>query len=255
MTLTTTNIQEYKNRIGYSEPLTPTFDVLKAVQKKHLLHIPFENLDIHYNTPIELDINRIYQKVILNKRGGFCYELNGLFYQFIKYIGFNVKQVSARVYHKEDGYSKEFDHLAIVVTIDDEDYLTDVGFGEFAFSPLKLESGLVDEDERGQFKIDTYEDEYIRISKLIDDQWIPEYIFKNAHHELQEFRDRCVYQQTSPESHFTQKKLISRPTEHGRITLTSDQFKILENGVTQEIDISSDKEFESKLLYYFHIQI
>lgn len=255
MSLTAYTIQKYLKRIGYSQSLNPTLDVLQQIQKLHLLHIPFENLDIHYNTPIELDVDKIYQKIVMNNRGGFCYELNGLFYQLLSYIGFNAKQASARVFDQESGYSNEFDHLTIVVTIEGADYLTDVGFGEFAFSPLKMKSGLELKDERGRFKIDTYESEYFRVSKLVDGEWVPEYIFKNTHHDLNEFKEMCIYHQTSPNSHFTQKKLISSPTERGRITLMSNQLKILENDGIQEIEIKNSEEFESKLLEYFHIQI
>lgn len=255
MSLSYAKIEKYKKRICFEKDLEPTLEVLQDLQKAHLLHIPFENLDIHYNTPIELDIGRIYDKVVNNKRGGFCYELNGLFFQLLKYIGFEAKQVSVRVFSKETGYSNEFDHLAIVVTIKGRDYLTDVGFGEFAFRPLFLDTSTVQNDERGQFIVDNYKEEYIRISKILEGKPLPEYIFKNKHHYLREFSNMCNYHQTSPDSHFTKKKLISRPTEQGRITLTSDQLKIVENGITSEFEITHADNFQSKLIEYFHLRV
>jgi N-hydroxyarylamine O-acetyltransferase len=81
-------VKKYLERIGYKGSTEPTIGLLSALQKKHLLNIPFENLDIHYKTPIELDIAIIFEKVVIKKRGGFCYELNGIFHELLNSIGF-----------------------------------------------------------------------------------------------------------------------------------------------------------------------
>ena len=128
----------YLERIKYSGGLGLTMELLNALQKQHLLNVPFENLDIHYKTPIELSLTDIFEKVVNKRRGGFCYELNGLFFELLRSIGFPVKMVSARVFNNEQQtMSAEFDHLAIIATIDSLDYLVDVGFGEFALQPLE----------------------------------------------------------------------------------------------------------------------
>src|SRR6185295_560871 len=150
-------VKKYLDRIGYEGNTEPTIGLLSALQKRHLLNIPFENLDIHYNTPIELDIAVIFDKVVIKKRGGFCYELNGIFHELLNAIGFNVKMISARVFdQKQQIFSPEFDHLAIISKIDSIDYLVDAGFGEFAFSPLKFELNTIHNDERGMFRIERY---------------------------------------------------------------------------------------------------
>ena len=82
------NLHQYLQRIDYKGSLKPSLKTLANLQKQHLLHIPFENLDIAAGVPIELDINRIYKKVIMNKRGGFCYELNRLFCELLTQLGF-----------------------------------------------------------------------------------------------------------------------------------------------------------------------
>src|SRR4030095_9793774 len=133
-------IEKYLKRIDYNGNTQPTIGLLKALQKKHLLNIQFENLDIHYKVPIELDLKNIFEKVVIKRRGGFCYELNGIFCELLHSIGFDVKMISARVFdQRQQIFSPEFDHLAIIAKIDSTDYLADVGFGEFAFSPLKFE--------------------------------------------------------------------------------------------------------------------
>ena len=92
------NLEAYLKRINYSGDLTPSITILKQLQKTHLLNVPFENLDIHYGHPIELDLDKIYHKIVVRKRGGFCYELNGLFQNMLNIIGFDSKIISARVY-------------------------------------------------------------------------------------------------------------------------------------------------------------
>ena len=91
---------KYLDRIKYSGGLEPSLDLLKKLQKNHLLNIPFENLDIHFKVAIKLNIDRIYEKIVQNNRGGFCYEINGLFYELLRSIGFKAKRISARVYNK-----------------------------------------------------------------------------------------------------------------------------------------------------------
>ena len=150
------NVSNYIERINYSGKLEPTLEVLKALQRQHLLSIPFENLDIHYGIPIMLNIEAIYTKIIKNNRGGFCYELNGLFYNLLLEIGFDVKYLSAKVHTNDNQYGPEFDHLTLLVTINNIEYLTDVGFGEFIFEPLQLDINKLQEDERGNYIIENY---------------------------------------------------------------------------------------------------
>jgi len=161
-------IEKYLERIEFKGNTGPTIELLTALQKRHLLSIPFENLDIHYKTPIKLSPPDIYQKVVIKRRGGFCYELNSLFGDLLRSLGFKVKLISARVFNQQQQiFSPEFDHLAIIAKIDSTDYLADVGFGEFSFAPLKIELNTVQKDERGSFMIDKYDDLYYKVAKEV----------------------------------------------------------------------------------------
>ena len=249
------NIQDYINRIKYSGDLTPSFDVLKELQRAHLLRIPFENLDIHYNNPIDLDLDKIYRKVIGNKRGGFCYELNGMFHSLLKAIGFDSKIISARVYNsKKESFGKEYDHMAIIVNLNQIEYLVDVGFGEFTFHPLKLEIDRVQSDPRGNFIIEEYQYGYYKVSKIERKTKYTEYIFSKKNRELNEFAEMCNYHQTNPNSHFTHKKLISRPTELGRITIAGNTLKVTENKETKKEHQFAKEEFRTYLFDWFNIE-
>jgi len=144
-------VRKYLERINYRDEIDHSADVLTKLQHSHLLNVPFENLDIHLERRIEL--SNSYDKIVNHKRGGFCYELNGTFFQLLKIIGFDVKLISARVPNKDMGFGPEFDHMAIIATIHDAKYLVDVGFGDFTYSPLKIEVNVFQNDSAGVFMI------------------------------------------------------------------------------------------------------
>ena len=144
-------MRKYLERINYRDEIDHSADVLTKLQHSHLLNVPFENLDIHLERRIEL--SNSYDKIVNHKRGGFCYELNGTFFQLLKIIGFDVKLISARVPNKDMGFGPEFDHMVIIATIHDAKYLVDVGFGDFTYSPLKIEVNLFQNDSAGVFMI------------------------------------------------------------------------------------------------------
>jgi len=247
--------EKYLNRINFSGELKLTLEVLKLLQKAHLLTVPFENLDIHYNRPIELNVEKIFEKIVLNNRGGFCYELNGLFYKLLTSIGFNAKMISARVFDKEKGYGQEFDHLTIIVDLDGAEYLADVGFGEFAFAPLKLDLDTVQNDQRGDFVFDKYDEAYFRVNKIVDGQSTPEYIFKKKERQFADYTGMCVYHQTNPNSHFTQKRLISQATPKGRVTITDNLLKIKHEDSTTELVLKEETDFKRELWKHFKTKI
>lgn len=248
------DIPSYLDRIAYTGELSPTIEVLTTLQETHLMTVPFENLDIHYRQKI--DLAHSYQKIVRDHRGGFCYELNSLFYQLLKSIGFTVKMVSARAYDPEKGFGPEFDHLAIIASINKERFLVDVGFGEFALHPLKIEFGTEQKDPRGIFTIATYDDQYAVVKKKDQaDQFIPEYIYSEKERQLTDFTEMCNYHQTHPASHFTQKRVCSLPTREGRITLKGNTLKITASAGVTEKELQSEEEVEQVLWDYFKIKL
>jgi N-hydroxyarylamine O-acetyltransferase len=250
----TMDTKQYLERIKYVGLLNPTSEVLSKLQLMHLMNVPFENLDIHNKTKI--DLKNLFDKIVTRKRGGFCYELNGLFYELLKEIGFTVKMISARVYDKKKEYSPEFDHMAIVGSIKNDNYLVDVGFGEFAFSPIKIELNKETIDPRGIFRIDILDENYKTVAKKnAEGKLIPEYTFSEKERQLEEFYARCYYHQTSNESHFTQNRICSLPTKDGRITLTGNTLKITENGIVKERHLNNEQEIQQELWNYFGIKL
>ncbi len=248
------NIDQYFQRINYADPTPLTFETLSKLQMTHLMHVPFENLDIHNNTRIDLD--NLFDKIVVRRRGGFCYELNGLFYQLLKELDFTVKMISARVYDGKGGYSPEFDHMALIVSIGNENYLTDVGFGEFAFYPIKIEFNKEVNDPRGIFRIVAFDDTYKVVEKKNENgEFVPEYMFSEKERQIPEFYERCNYHQTNSESHFKQKRICSLPIANGRITLTADTLKTTNGKEVTQRTLNNEEEVQQVLWGHFGIKL
>lgn len=236
------NSREYLERIGVDWAVSPDAESLKLLQRQHLLNVPFENLDIHWDRPIILDTERFYRKVVTDRRGGFCYELNGLFSELLREIGFRTRLVSAKVFIGTD-FGREFDHAAVIVTIGELEYLTDVGFGEFSAEPLRLVPDIEQRDREGIFSLHRAEPGSLVAAKKRDGQWVPEYKFSLLGRDLSEFAEMCDFQQYSPESHFTKGKLCSLMTESGRKTLTDAKYIVTTGGERTETAVESEGEF------------
>lgn len=249
------DINAYLKRI--KTPIqSPSLRYLKALQKAHLLHVPFENLDIHYGTKIILDYQKIFRKIILSGRGGFCYELNGLFYLLLSNLGFECKIIEARVKKENLGeWGKPFDHMAILVNLDDQDWLVDVGFGRGPINPLKINPGEVQMDYTRYWKIEQDPDERLILRESGNTSYFESrYLFTKDEKQQIAFLEMCEYHQSSADSTFTQKKLITKLTPQGRVTLTDRNLKIEELGKVEELPILHEDAFLSKLEQHFGIK-
>jgi N-hydroxyarylamine O-acetyltransferase len=130
------NIPAYLDRISYTGPLETTADGLRALHRAHMLSVPFENLDIALGRKIICDEEAILRKIVEQRRGGFCYELNGAFAALLREVGFTVTLLSARVARQDGSYGPDFDHLTLRVDLD-EPWLADVGYGDSFVEPLR----------------------------------------------------------------------------------------------------------------------
>lgn len=250
------DIERYLDRIKVHSQIRPDLNTLFLLHRNHLYNIPFENLDIHSGRKIILDEDRLLGKIIDERRGGFCYELNGSFYVLLKKIGFDVKRISAGVYEKGEIFSPDFDHMALVIKMDENEYLADVGFGDSFLEPLKLKTDDIQKDRTGLFSITKSGDrDYYILSRSSDGRdFKPQYKFQLTPRELTEYDHMCTYHQTSPESHFMQKIICSKATEKGRITLSGLKLIITENKKKEQKDIT-ENEFHSLLNKHFNITL
>lgn len=248
------DLTAYLRRIRYTDPISRTEETLRRIHRAHLQSVPFENLDIFLGRKISIDEEAFLRKVVGERRGGFCYELNGAFAALLRAIGFQVTLVSARVAGNDGAYSPEYDHLALVVDLE-ERWLADVGFGENFVEPLVLDNDLEQHQSAGTYRV-RERDGLWTVERLQTDKlWKREYSFTLRAREPQEFAERCHFHQTSPESHFTQKRLCSLATPTGRITLSDLKFIVTENGVRQEQLLGSEEDWRELLRERFGVVI
>jgi N-hydroxyarylamine O-acetyltransferase len=246
------NTEAYLSRINYCGSLAASAETLKQLHAAHLLTVPFENLSIHYGEPIVLEDDALFDKVVQRRRGGFCYELNGLFAALLRTLSFNVTMLSARVINAAEEVSPEFDHMALLVQLD-EAWLVDVGFGDLFHEPLLLEQ--LAEQVQGQhiYRLDWNDDLYTLMRR--DDQgfWRGQYCFGLEPFGYADFSARCRYHQTSPESHFKKGRMCTRATPEGRITLSERRLITTTASHRQERELSDEREYADALRELFGI--
>ena len=257
------DIRDYLKRIHYQGSLEPTLQTLQALHVAHLLAVPFENLSIHYGQPIVLQEEALYNKIVDRHRGGFCYELNGLFAWLLEQLGFQVTLLSAEVFYAARGFSPEFDHLTLLIhQLDGADWLADVGFGDSFRLPVRLEADLEQAEVDGRaYRLhkeyaesdENKKREYWILQQFSDSQWEAQYRFTLQPHALTDFTERCIYQQTSPESHFTQQRVCSLATPMGRITLSDLRLITTIHNEREEHLLNGQEEYFAALAEQFSI--
>jgi N-hydroxyarylamine O-acetyltransferase len=227
----------YLDRIGAARPEVLDEAALGVLHRAHLMTVPFENLSIHLNEPISLAAGDLVAKIVTRRRGGFCYELNGAFALLLEALGAQVVRVAARV-HGAGRLGPPFDHLALVVRLPGASgrWLADVGFGSHSTYPLRFDSRQGQADPAGLFSLaDTQADD---VDVLKDGQ--PQYRVERRERSLADFIPTCWWQQTSPESHFTQSTICSRLTEDGRISLSGRTLIRTSGGSRTEHHLHTD---------------
>lgn len=245
------DVNAYLKRINYDGPLAVSAETLRELQLAHLRAVPFENLSIHAHEPIVLDDDALFTKIVERRRGGFCYEVNGLFAALLRALGFDVTMLSAEVARANGGFSEPFDHMVLMVELE-QHWLVDVGFGDSFLEPLLIDTTSEQVQGEQAFRI-VPDDGYLVVLRRDGEEWKPQYRFTTEPHEFVDYEEMCRYHQTSPQSHFTQNRICSRMTPDGRITLSGMRFIVSSKGGRQERLLASEKEYEEILREQFGI--
>jgi N-hydroxyarylamine O-acetyltransferase len=241
--------EAYLRRIAAARPAADA-DGLRSLHRAHQTAVPFENLSIHLAEPISLAEEDLVDKIIRRGRGGFCYELNGLFALLLEALGAEVTRVAARV-HGDGHLGPPFDHLALIVRVADGSgpWLADVGFGSHSVYPLALDSRTDQSDPAGVFRLaDVAEGD---VDVLKDGK--PQYRIEMRSRLLDDFVPTCWYQQTSPASHFTQGTICSRLTDDGRVSISGRTLIRTSGGARTEERLPDDAALLAAYREYFGI--
>ena len=248
------NVDAYLRRINYSGSLDPSPETLRNLHVAHLLSVPFENLDIHLGRPIILEDAALFDKIVERKRGGFCYELNGLFCRLLRELGFAAVKLSAAVANPEGGFDPYFDHMALSVQLD-RLWLADVGFGDSFRRPLLLDEPGDQPDDSDDYAVERSGDELILMQRSLGDSGKPQYRFLLQPFEYEDYAEMCHFHQTSPESPFTKGEVCTLATPEGRITLRNMRLITTLRGDKQERLISDQEERRNVLRDLFGIDL
>jgi len=240
------DVNAYLQRLNYTGPTSPTADTLRQLQLAHLQSVPFENLSIHSGEPIVLGEEPLFGKIVGRRRGGFCYELNGLFASLLRALGFEVVMLSAQVANDKGEFGPDFDHMTLLVTTPVEPekrLLADVGFGDSFNEPLLLDFRDAQHQGARSYRIDEAGSQLLLLQREKGGEWNPQYRFTLEPHQFPDYEEMCQYHQTSPQSHFTKAPVCTRVTSNGRVTLSGMRFISTREGVREERPVLDSDEF------------
>ena len=245
------NVAAVLQRIGYGGPFAPDEATLRGLHRAFVTAVPFENLDIHLGRKIVLDVDGFFEKIALRGRGGFCYELNGLFGAVLRELGFDVTLLSARVFDGEE-MGREFVHLVLLVTLDRR-WIGDVGFGDWSADPLDLNAGEPQVVDDVSYRIVQAGERYNAQQQEQGGHWRPRYSFTLRPRQLSDFAGMCDDLQMSASSAFRRRRMCTRRTADGRVTLTEEKLIITSRGQRNEIILDGPLSYNRALAEHFGI--
>jgi N-hydroxyarylamine O-acetyltransferase len=249
------DLDAYFARIGYIGPRDLTLEVLNAIAAAHIQSIPFENLDVLIRRPILLEPAAIFQKLVQDRRGGYCFEQNGLLLEILGALGFQVAPLSARVrWQRPQDFTPPRTHVFLRVEIDTEVWLVDVGVG--GLSP----TAAIRLDDSGRVQTTPHEPRRIvrrggRLfhEVLLGDEWCDLYEFTLEEMPLIDREVANWYTSAHPLSHFRERLIVSRAAPEGvRLTLQNNEFSIRgRDGRSDTQKLASPEELLEVLATHF----
>ena len=241
----------YLDRIGYRGPVAPTLECLTGIHRCQALNVPYENLDVQLGVPVGQDIEPIFDKIVNRRRGGWCYEMNGLLGWALREIGFDVMRVTGAVHRRDRGDSTLGNHLVLLVRLE-KTYVADLGLGDGIREPILLEAGVHRQGEL-VFRLEQLEDGYWR--------W-HNHGFGNP--ATADFRDapadedllnaKVQFLQTSPESVFVQNLAFEIMRPESVVILIGRVLSEKTAGGESKTVLNSPAEIEAALAQHFGIR-
>lgn len=242
-------IQQYLQRIQFQGSLEPSIKLLGQLQTCHLRTIPYENLDVVLKQSISFAIPNLFQKLIMHKRGGNCFELNILFSWLLRELGFSVTNRYAQFWRNIEANTPLEDvpmHQLLIVTFAGLQYITDVGVGALApCKPVPLIGGHKHMEGNELYKIEWNE----------TNGWM--LYEKTPHHWrlLYNFTDDANDAKFAPRLSKQENKIAMIRTPHGRHTMLNNEFRIYEGQSLTTYTTHTDKEWRQALHRFFHISL
>jgi arylamine N-acetyltransferase len=234
-----TDVQAYMNRIGYRASAPPTLDTLRALVAAHNRTIPFENLDPLLGIPVgDLSASALTDKLVQRRRGGYCYEQNGLMGYVLQQLGFGVERLAGRVVWMstfDTLPAKTHETLSVTVPGVDGRWLVDVGFGgQTLSSPIRLEAGPVQQTRHEPYRLREHGDGYV-LEAQVRNEWQPLYMFSTRPQPQIDLEVGSWYVSTHPKSGFVTGLSAALVTDEARWNLRGRNLAIHSSGETERI--------------------
>ncbi|MFY1675615.1 arylamine N-acetyltransferase family protein [Streptomyces sp. WMMC905] len=243
-------VEEYLRRIGAERPADTDLAGLRYLMERHVLTVPFENLDYHLDREIFMD-ERVLEKIVRGRRGGGCYELNPAFSYLLTALGYRVEILPGRV-HRPDGLGPFLGHLALRVWVDAEPWLVDVGFGRNSRHPLSLASRAPQEDPHGVYRFGDAADGTVDLHL----NGKPLYQVDERRVRVADFAPTLWWYRTSPESSFLQGLFCSVRTPDGLVTLKGNtQMSLVAGEERSKRTLADDAESLAAYEEHFGIRL
>lgn len=244
------SLNNYCKRIGYSGGLVPSLEVLKGIQSAQAYSIPFENFDISLNAPILLEFQNLFDKLVNRRRGGYCYEVNGLLHFALQSIGFNEHLSLARLMDQDGNLLPDSVHMVIVVELEQR-WLVDAGWGGGFVYPICLDTPV----EQHGCKVEHNNGEYTLFNQVRKEEWIKLYQFNMEKRPLECFQERNLFHQQSTRSPFAKERICELPTKEGYELIKGNLYIKKDNLGKSEISLKNDSEYRRILSQIFGLNL
>jgi len=221
------NLSDYFQRIGYTQSAKADLETLAELQKSHLNTIPFESINPLLGLAVDLDLKALEQKLIYDRRGGYCFEQNLYFLHVLKQLGFTARGLTGRVIiRKPLSHITPRSHMLVLVELDGKEYICDVGFGGQTVSgPLLLNIEHPQKTPHEDYRILQVEKGYLMQAK-IKEEWVNLYVFDKNTQYLIDYQVANWYTSTHPNSHFTKTLIAAKTGEKCRYNLQNNELTI-----------------------------
>lgn len=251
------HLDEYCDRIGYDGPRSATLQTLIDVQLQHAQAIPFENLNPLLGWPVRLDARSLHNKLVRDRRGGYCFEHNLLFSHALTAMGFHVIGLAARVmWNAPENVITPRGHMLLLVDVDDVAYIVDVGFGAMTpTAPLRLEPDVEQPTPHEPFRLRRRGDAFVMEGRA-ERAWKALYRFDLQEQFLADYEVTNWYLSNHPQSHFVTGLVAARPAQGLRYALRGAVFSIhYVDGNTERRLLTSADELRATLEGPFQVSL
>ena len=244
----------YLKRLNLSAPVEPTVEGLRTLQKAQFLTIPFENFDILLGRGIDLDPEHQFDKLVHRPRGGYCFELSGLFLRALQTFGFKARALLARVHLA--GKPSGRGHQLSLVLVEGRRWVVDVAFGkDNPRGPVPLELDTVQEFNGVQYRLADGGRCGTMLQKRGDDDWRNLYSFDMEYVFPADIDYGNHYTSTSPHTFFTRDRVAIKPLEDGIVTLHNYRLTVTRNGQKMSEELPEGQRYLDALKIHFGIEL